>query len=129
MEILRAKTKQELLKEVPNLDGGSEVYMNLRPTVDVVDAIRKQCPNVKRITCPPSLYRQTAKKVFKLVEGAGIALAPGDFKVGRPNKWDKEQVKGVLTKRSSGLSAKAIAQELDMPLRTVYFYLKNGLNE
>lgn len=130
MRLVRAKTKQRLLEEIKAIDSeDSEYYLNLRPTLDIVEAIIEKSKSVKKISCPPSLLQQTAKKVFKFAEEKGIALLPGEFAVGRPKKYDDETIKEVLSSRENGKPAKEIAAEMEMPLRTVYFYLKNGNSE
>jgi hypothetical protein len=127
MKLVRAKTKQALLEEIKALSSeDSEYYLNLRPTADIVEALLEKSKSTKRICCPPSLLQQTAKKVFKLAEERGIKLEPGEFPVGRPKKYDDETIKEVLSSRENGKPAKEIAAEMEMPLRTVYFYLKNG---
>ncbi len=129
MRIVRAKTKQALIEEIKALSSeDSEYYLNLRPTVDIVEALMVKSKEVKRITCPPSLLQQTAKKVFKLTNDKGIKLEAGEFAVGRPKKYDDDTIREVLESRTNGKPAKEIATEMEMPLRTVYFYLKNGNN-
>jgi len=129
MRIVRAKTKQALIEEIKALNSeDSEYYLNLRPTVDIIEALMEKSKEVKRITCPPSLLQQTAKKVFKLTNDKGIKLEAGEFAVGRPKKYDDDTIREVLESRTNGKSAKEIAAEIEMPLRTVYFYLKNGNN-
>lgn len=129
MRVIRAKTKQALIEEIKCLDcGDEEYYLNLRPTADIVEEIVKKSNGVKRICCPPSLLQQTAKRVFKLAESKGIKLEPGEFKVGRPKKYDEDTIREVIENRANGKPAKEIASEMEMPLRTVYFYLKNGNN-
>jgi len=129
MRVIRAKTKQALIEEIKGMNADdSEYYLNLRPTVDIVEALVDKCNGVKRISCPPSLLQQTAKKVFKLTNEKGIKLDAGEFKVGRPKKYDEDTIREVIESRNNGKPAKEIAAEMEMPLRTVYFYLKNGNN-
>ena len=127
MKIIRAKTKQALIAEISNMTGDEqEYYLNLRPTVDILEALILKSPGVKKVCCPPSLLQQTAKKVFRLTQEKNIKLEGGEFRVGRPNKYDEDTVREVLSSRENGKSAKDIAVDMEMPLRTVYFYLKNG---
>jgi hypothetical protein len=125
MRVLRVSNKRELLGSIGDLDGNdAEVYVNLRPTLDVVDGLINQCPNLKKVLCPPSLYRQTSKRVFRALGDANIAFEEGGFRVGRPKKYAQETINQILSKRQDGRPAKVIADEMDIPLRTVYFYLK-----
>jgi hypothetical protein len=130
MHVLRAKNKQELLAEISGLNGcDQEVYINLRPTLEIVEALTKRCANLQKIMCPPSLLKQTSKKVFRSLQSTSVKLGEGDFRVGRPNKYDAETLKQIAAQRAAGKQVKNIAAEMDIPLRTVYFYLKNGNRE
>lgn len=125
MKVIRAKNKVELLQEIGKDSGEhGEVYINLRPTLDIVSGITKNFPQVGRIMCPPSLHTQTSKKVFKYLGDQGIKLEPGEFNVGRPKKYDAELVAQISNMRTQGMPAKHISEHLEMPLRTVYFYLQ-----
>ncbi|MBI4214403.1 helix-turn-helix domain-containing protein [archaeon] len=101
----------------------NEVYLNLRPTDDIVDSLLARCPGMRRIQCPPSLYKQTSKKLFKRLGDSGIVFQPGDFPAGRPKKYDSNSVAQIVNMRRTGKPAKHISKELNIPLRTVYFYL------
>jgi len=128
MRVLNFRNKHELLNEIRNFNGmDEEVYIPVRPTIEIVDELLRQSPNLKKIFCPPSLYLQISKKVFKSLESSETVVQPGDFKVGRPKKYADDTIRRVVSDRESGKPAKAISREHEMPLRTVYYYLKNGL--
>lgn len=126
MKVLKGRNKEELMAKLKELNGEDTVYINMRPTIDIVNAVINASGSVRSIVCPPSLHAQASLKVRSALEGAGIELRQGDFRVGRPKKYDQETVQAILGRKGSGQPAKAIAQEMDIPLRTVYFYLKNG---
>jgi hypothetical protein len=130
MKVINAKNKAHLLDELQSMKGrDSEIYVSLRPTMEIVHRILDNSPKIKRIVCPPSLYLQVSKKVFKYLRNRDIELQPGTFRVGRPMKHDIKVIKDVIDQRASGRPAKLIAENTGIPLRTVYFYLKNGLSE
>ena len=130
MKVINAKNKAHLMDELQHMKTRDhEVYVSLRPTMEIVHRILDNSPKIKRIVCPPSLYLQVSKKVFKYLRDKDIELQPGDFRVGRPMKHDIKIIKDVIDQRASGKPAKLIAEDTGIPLRTVYFYLKNGLNE
>ncbi len=126
MKIIKAKTKQELLQKIEtNLNGtDEEVYISLRPTLEIIMRILEKSPGVRKISCPHSLYLQVSRKVFRVLEGKGVKLEPGEFKVGRPNKYDEDTIAMMITARKNGKTAKQISEEFEIPLRTVYYYLK-----
>jgi hypothetical protein len=129
-KIINAKNKNDLMAQIANINTkDTEVYLSLRPTMQIVHRIMDQSPNMMKISCPPSLYLQVSKKVFKYTQTKNITLTSGDFKVGRPMVHDPETIKQIISKRASGVPAKVISQEFEVPLRTVYFYLKNGVQE
>ena len=129
MHVLKAKNKQELLAEVSRLENNIEFYINLRPTAEILKALTEKCPASRRITCPPSFFRQASRELFELVRQKGLEFQPGNFKVGRPKKYKADEIRKIFAQKSMGKPAKLIAEEMEMPLRTVYFYLKNGFEE
>ena len=130
MKIINAKNKTSLLHQISKINSrDTEVYLSLRPTMEIIHRLLDQSPNLRKISCPQSLYLQVSKKVFKHLQSKGVELTPGDFKVGRPMKHDIDMVKQIINQRGAGKPAKQISQEFDVPLRTVYFYLKNGIEE
>ena len=128
MHIVRGKDKKTLIKNIRKNASSAHkhVYVNLRPTLDIIEEVKKHNPKVERITCPPSLYAQTSKKVFEHLGESGIKFEAGDFKVGRPVKYEDDIVKTIFDQRASGVPVKQISENINMPLRTVYFYLKNN---
>ncbi|MBI1973685.1 helix-turn-helix domain-containing protein [Candidatus Micrarchaeota archaeon] len=125
MQVIKAPSKNLLISEIRDVEPHhQEVYLNLRPTDEIIDALVAKCPGVRRIQCPPSLYKQTSKKLFKRLGDSGIIFQPGEFPVGRPKKYESGTVAQIVNMRKTGKPAKAIAKELSIPLRTVYFYLR-----
>ncbi len=128
MHVINSRNKIELLNEIRKLNGVHDrIYVPLRPTLEITEVLSSQCPNLKEIYCPPSLYLQVSKKVLKHLGEKNIALKQGEFSAGRPKKYDLEVIKQIHSNRQGGKSAKKIAEEFDIPLRTVYYHLKNGL--
>ena len=125
--IIQTGSKQELLEELETLNEQAlTVYINARPSIDIVSLIISKAPNVKEILCPPSLLKQTSSKVQKFLQSAGIRLSHKDIRVGRPKKYADDTVQTILAKKSTGMSVKDIANEMQIPLRTVYYYLKKA---
>ncbi len=125
MKVIRARNKIELIEQIKSMEGEhGEVYINMRPTLDIVEKIIERFPNVEKIMCPPSLHVQTSRKVFKKLADKGIKLEPGEFRVGRPKKYDDETIAEIINLRNQGMPAKQISERLNIPLRTVYFYLQ-----
>lgn len=124
---LKAKNNEELLRKIDeNLEPGVvEVYINLRPTREIVVKILKKAPTVKVIGCPPSLYPKVSRKVITALDRVGIKLIPVKHPRGRPRKYDDGTMARVEHMLRSGKSLKEISRELGIPLRTLY-YMVNG---
>jgi hypothetical protein len=129
MRVIQASTKNELIQNISGLDAATrEVYINARPSLEIVQKIFERAPEVKQITCPPSLFKQASPKVIKLASEKGCVICHRDVRVGRPNKYDNSVIGEILKKRSDGVAVKDIASQMQIPLRTVYYHLKTSGN-
>jgi hypothetical protein len=126
MRAIYAGNKQELVRQIECIEKDTKrLYINARPSMDIVQKIVDNAPNIEEILCPPSLLKQTSTKVFSVLESKGVKLAHKDVRIGRPNKYDEKVVSDIRGKRAAGTAVKEIAREMKIPLRTVYYYLKN----
>ncbi len=80
-------------------------------------------PNIKKIKCPNSLYIRTSKKYLNALSEMGIEVEPV-MKRGRPKKYGAKEAEIIHQRLEEGHSPKKISEELDIPLKTVY-YLKD----
>jgi len=125
MRMIYAGNKQELVRELENMDQGTRsIYINARPSMDIVQRIVDNAPQIEEIMCPPSLLKQTSTKVFSVLESKGVKLTHKEVRIGRPNKYDEKRIKEIRDKRASGMPVKEISREMNVPLRTVYYYLE-----
>ena len=53
-----------------------------------------------------------------------MEILGGPFATGRPQKYSKEDISRIISKWKAGVPAKRISEELNIPLRTVYFYIQ-----
>jgi len=123
---VKAQNNRELLDKLQkslNSDV-TEVYVSLRPTKEILVRILEWAPNVKRISCPPSLYPKVSKKVIRALAQIGVELVPEGYPRGRPRKYDENTVRKVREMASSGVPMKEISSRLNIPLRTVYYMVK-----
>lgn len=124
---IKARNNDELLRKIEeklNKDV-TEVYINLRPTKIILVKILERAPNVKVIGCPPSLYPKVSKKIIKALNQMGIKLVPMNHSRGRPKKYDPDTLKLIEELIKKGKTPREISEELNIPLRTVY-YIING---
>lgn len=122
MKKIIAKNKRDLIKKLrADLSTHDEkIYINMRPSVDIMVEVLEHAPNVKYILCPKSLYSLTSIRVKKALERVGVLLVPFGEGAGRPNKYDDETVSKLKKMYELGVPVKEISKSLKIPLRTVY---------
>ena len=81
-------------------------------------------PNLREITCAPSVYERTPKNYID-------ALEQLDIKVNKKYNWGaKSQTNGeekiVLDLAKKGLNAREISEELNIKLNRVYYLLRKN---
>ncbi|ALM74670.1 DUF1699 family protein [Thermococcus barophilus] len=124
---ITARNNEELLRKIDELlnENVREVYINLRPTKEILVRILENAPNVKLIGCPPSLYPKVSKRAIRALRQMGIEVVPIKKSRGRPRKYDEAVLLRIRELMTQGKSPKEISRELGIPLRTVY-YMLNG---
>jgi hypothetical protein len=124
--VLRSSQKDVLIKEInKKLDSETKkVHLSVRPTINILASILTAAPNVKVVTCPPSLYERTPKKIRRALGKIGIDFEAFLLTPGRPRSHPNWKIDKVYSLEGKGYSAKEISDELDIPLTTVYYYLK-----
>lgn len=125
--MIQTRNKNELLKEIDGLHPKTrELYINARPSMDIVMSIFENVPNLELLACPPSLLKQTSTRVFKTLDEKGVKIKHHEVGVGRPKKYEKNTLGKIRELRNQGVAVKDIAQQMNIPLRTVYYHLKNN---
>ncbi|WP_461866845.1 DUF1699 family protein [Thermococcus sp.] len=124
---IKARNNEELLRKIDQLldEEVTEVYVNLRPTKEILVRILENAPNVRVIGCPPSLYPKVSKKAIHALSQMGIKLIPVAYSRGRPKKYDEKTLVLIRRMVKQGKKPKEISRELNIPLRTLY-YMING---
>jgi hypothetical protein len=124
--VLRSSQKDVLIEEVNNKldDTTMKVHLSVRPTINILASILTAAPNVKTITCPPSLYERTPKKIRTALTKININFEAFLLTPGRPRSHPNWKIEKVYELEDKGYSAKEISDELGIPLTTVYYYLK-----
>jgi hypothetical protein len=127
MKILQVTSKEELFEHLDGIEHDTEeLYINTRPSVEIVNKIVESVPGIRRVYCPPSLLKQTSTKAFEVLDKHGVSLHHKEVKVGRPKKYSQNIVKEILAKRAEGVPVKDISKQMKIPIRTVYYYLKKA---
>jgi hypothetical protein len=126
MDTIRAKNRTELLRKIQHELNPStkEVYIDIRPSIQIIVAILNKAPSIKAIHIPRSLYKETPRKIKNALNKVKVKLIPSNRLQGRPRKHSKEKMDSVFKLAKEGKTAKMISIETGLPLRTVYYYLK-----
>ncbi len=88
----------------------------------VIIELMNKYPNLKKITCPPSLYNRISKKYLEALDELDIDVEVA-YNWGTSKYSDKQQDE-VIALIKNGYSPSKIAKNLNIPVKTVY-YLKN----
>ncbi|WP_405269456.1 hypothetical protein [Methanobrevibacter sp.] len=88
--------------------------------VELID----EYPNLKVITCSPSVYKRTSGKYINALKGVNIEVKK-QYNWGAKSKSHGEEFK-VLKLSNKGLKPKEIADKLDISLNRVYYLLNKS---
>ncbi|MDI3474548.1 MAG: hypothetical protein PWQ95_276 [Thermococcaceae archaeon] len=123
---IRAKNNAELIRKLEDElnEDVTEVYVNIRPTKEIVVRILELAPNVRKISCPPSVYPKVSGRVVSALRQIGVELVPEGYPRGRPKKYGAETVRMVVEMARKGLSLREISEKTGIPLRTVYYMVE-----
>jgi hypothetical protein len=124
MKEFKSTKKSELIAHIREGFSEEEVYIALRPCIDVVVELLENGPNLEAIYCPPSLHRLTSRRVTAALEQVGIKLLPLGGGAGRPKVYGKDNISEIRKLQRIGMPITRIAEELDIPRRTIYHLLK-----
>ncbi|RLF61226.1 MAG: DUF1699 domain-containing protein [Thermoplasmata archaeon] len=124
--VLRSSQKDVLIEEIHQKlnEKTKKVHFSIRPTINILASILTAAPNVEKITCPPSLYERTPQKIKDALEKIGVKFEALLLTPGRPRSHPNWKIQKVYELGKKGYSAKEISEQLNIPLTTVYYYLK-----
>ncbi len=128
MKKFRASNKEEIIRQIREGFIEEEVYVALRPSIDIVVELLENGPNLSCIYCPPSLYNLTSTRVKRALEKVGVLLNPLGGGAGRPRVYSEQDVKEIRKMQKIGVSITRVSKELEIPRRTIYYLLKEDEN-
>ncbi len=123
--VLRSSQNEILLREIKDKlnEGTGDVHLSISPTINIIASILTAAPNIKLITCPPSLFERTPKKIKVALEKVNVKFEPLLLTPGRPRMHSDSKIDEIYKLSKKGFSAKKISKDLKVPLTTVYYYL------
>lgn len=101
-----------------------EIYVNKPLSFSLIMELLDQHPDLKKISCPPSLYSRISPKYLEALNELGVTVVSIEKK-GRPKKYDEKDAHKIQHLLKSGITPREISERLDIPLKTVY-YLKDS---
>ena len=105
-------------------DGITTVHVTKALTYSIIMDLLEEHPNLKRITCSPSVYNRTSDEYIDALNGAGIEVKE-QYNWGAKPKSQGAEFK-VLKLSNKGLKPKEIADRLDISINRVYYLLNKS---
>lgn len=102
-----------------------KVHINQPLTSRKIMEVLEKYPDLKKITCPISLYKRTSPKYLDALKELGIDVEPLSSR-GRPNKYDEKKVFEIKRLLKDGKSPKEISKQMKIPLKSVYYLNKDS---
>ncbi len=103
-----------------------EVYVARRISRTLAARLLQEHPDLKRILVPRSLYEQTSKRIIAALRKVGVEVLPTGRGRGRPRKYGDDVVAKVMEMKKRGATVREIAEKTGIPVRTVYYILRQG---
>lgn len=85
-------------------------------------------PDLRKITCPPSLYQRIAPRYLDALSKLGVEVEPVE-KLGRPRKYGEKEIETIENMFKQGYTPQEISDTLSIPLKTVYYLNKTPLKK
>jgi hypothetical protein len=106
------------------MDDVTTIHITKALTASMIMELMDKYQNLEEITCSPSVYERTSSTYID-------ALSELHIKVVKKYKWGAESKTNgaefeVLELSDEGLSAREIAERLDIPVNRVYYLLKKS---
>lgn len=102
-----------------------KVHINQPLTSRKIMEVLEKYPDLKKITCPISLYKRTSPKYLDALKELGIDVEPLSSR-GRPNKYDEKKVFEIKNLLKDGKTPKEISKQMKIPLKSVYYLNKDS---
>lgn len=107
-----------------NNDNNKVVHISSQLSSKMIVDLMDGYPDLKKITCPPSLYKRISKKYLEVLKELGIEVQIKQ-KWGTKKKYTDEKKEEVINLVKEGQRPSEIAEKLNLPVKTIY-YLKNS---
>ena len=103
-----------------------EIYVNKPLSFSRIMELLEEYPHLKKITIPTSLFARISPKYLQALEELGVTVVSIEKK-GRPKKYSEKDTHKVHDLLKSGYSPREISENLNIPLKTIYYLKKSPL--
>lgn len=97
-----------------------KIYINKLLSFRRIMELLDQYPDLKKITCPPSLYARISPKYLQALKELGVVVEPVKRR-GRPKKYNEEEIHKIKNMLQQGKTPQEITKILNISLKTVYY--------
>ncbi len=105
-----------------------EIYVSQPLTSHKIMELLDKNPELRKITCPPSIYRRIPPRYLDALSNLGVEVEPVK-KSGRPRKYGEKEIEKINMMFKQGCTTQEISDTLDIPLKTVYYLNKTPLQK
>lgn len=110
------------------LNDTNTVHISSQLSSKKIVELMDKFPNLKKITCPPSLYTRISKKYLEVLKELGITVEM-KYNWGAKKKYNNEIKEEVINLIKKGQKPFEIAEKLNFPVKTIYYLKNSGENE
>lgn len=107
---------------------GYEIHVSKPLTSQKIMELLDKNPELRKITCPPSLYKRIPTRYLEALSALDVEVEPVE-KLGRPRKYGGKERDMVGKMFKQGHTPQEISNTLDIPLKTVYYLNKTPLKK
>lgn len=113
--------------DMGKLKEGEKVHVSCQLSSKMIVELMDEYPNLKKISCPPSIYNRISKKYLEVLKELKIKVEVS-HNWGAKRKYSDDKRKEVIELIKQGKNPSQIAEKLDLSLKTIY-YLKDSSSE
>ena len=98
-----------------------QVHITEPLTSEKIIELMDKYPSLRRITCSQSLYTRISPKYLKVLDSLDINVEI-EYNWGRKQLYSNEDINQVLNLLDEGKSPKDVSEQLQIPLKRVYYF-------
>lgn len=116
------------IKRIKEEKEGEKVHISSQLSSKMIVELMDEYFNLKKISCPPSIYKRISKKYLEVLKELGISVEV-NHNWGSKRKYNNDKKKKVSKLVKQGKNPSQIAEKLNLPLKTIYYLKDRSLDE